>query len=449
MPRSHTPPHAASIPGACAPSIAESTSVAPRAGAREAARWRLARWALRAGRSRSARIVIGLVAVLVYSSSGVPLPSYAAAPVRAEVVVAPVAPVAPATGLSGDRRSGSLVPLSAVDAALPGGDDSAQAVLFVHGWLSTSLPGAADDQPGIAQSPFAHPASAAEEAPVVIDEITDSLQQSLESLPGTTLYAFDYSQTAAEWIGGSDVVDGLAASIRQLALETRAPVDVVAHSMGGLALRHAVAAHPDLVPMIGQVITVGTPTLGSDAAMLLDVISLATGTVIGAGSAGRALIVPALVGLCNRDLEADAMNGCGLPTWLRTSIANTGEAGRALHAGSAELADMPDWPAVLEVHAIAGDGRLRAGGFVVSIGDGLVSRDSAVAEADTAFVVRCEDRVAPGVTGVAAALGGDGALSFGGGECAHDGLLRNADVVQNVRDVIAGNAQPLANARVP
>ncbi len=437
MPLSDTS-HTASTTDVLPPSTAGDNAVPPRAGTRGAAGRRLRGWMLRAGRSRSGRIVIGLVAVLVYSSSGVPLPSYAAAPAPApaEVVVAPVV---------GDRLGGALVPLSAVDPIRESAAEPAQAVLFIHGWLSTSLPGAATDQPGIAQSPFAHQ-SAAEAA---VDEITDSLQQSLESLPGTTLYAFDYSQTAAAWIGGSAVVDGLAASIRELALETRAPVDVVAHSMGGLALRHAVAAHPDLVPLIGQVITVGTPTLGSDAATLLDVVSLATGTVIGAGSAGRALIVPALVDLCNRDLEADAMNGCGLPTWLRTSIANTGEAGRALHAGSRELKDMPDWPAALNVHAIAGDGRLRAGGLVVSLGDGLVSRESAVAEADTAFVVRCEDRVAPGLTGVGDVLGGKASVSFGGVGCTHDQLLRNPEVVENVRAVIAGQALPPANPRLP
>ncbi|MCR2793572.1 hypothetical protein NQ156_10910 [Microbacterium sp. zg.Y625] len=438
MPRSDTMPHAVPAPGAPPPSTAENRSDTSHTGARGAARRRLSGWALRAGRSRSARIVVALVAALVYSSSGVPLPAYAAAPVPAEVVVAPVA---------ADRLGGSLVPLSAVDPVSRSEAEPAQAVLFVHGWLSTSLPGAADTQPGIAQSPFARPAAAGEGA--AIDEITHSLQESLESLPGTTLYAFDYSQTAAAWIGGAAVVDGLAASIRQLARDTSAPVDVVAHSMGGLALRHAVTAHPDLVPMIGQVVTVGTPTLGSDAATLLDVISLATGTAIGAGSAGRALIVPALVDLCNRDLEADAMNGCGLPTWLRTSIANTGEAGRALHTGSQELADMPDWPAELDVHAIAGDGRVRAGGLVVSVGDGLVSRDSAVAEADTSFVVRCEDRVAPGVTGIGEVLNGTAALSFGGVGCTHDELLRNPDVVENVRALVAGHTPAPANPRAP
>ena len=402
-------------------------------------RRRMGDWTRRAGRSRSARIVIGLVAVLVYASTGVPLPSHAAEPVPAEVVMAPTI---------GDRIGGSLVPLSAQERTA----EATDAVLFVHGWLSTSLPPSADVDPGIAQSPFARTAAAGDSAGIdaggEVDDVARSLYESLESLPGTTLYAFDYSRTSSAWIGGSAVVNGLAGAIRALARETGAPVDVVAHSMGGLALRHAVAVHPDLVPLIGQVVTVGTPTLGSDAAALLDAISLATGTVIGAGSAGRALIVPALVDLCNRDLEADAMNGCGLPTWLRTSIANTGEAGRALHVGSEQLTNMPDWPAELDVHAIAGDGRLRAGELVVSFGDGLVSRESAVAEADTAFVVRCEDRIAPGAAGLGQVLGGSAALSFGGGECAHDDLLRNPEVVANVRAMVAGDRLPPENPRV-
>ncbi|MDL5352383.1 hypothetical protein [Microbacterium sp. zg-YB36] len=382
------------------------------------------------------------MAVLAYSSSGVPLPSFAAAegdgPAALTVTQGYNGPV-----------GGSLVSLSSPERSA----DAEHAVLFVHGWLSTSLPTADGAQPSVAQSPFARPlagdAEAAEPALGETDDATRSLQGRIEALPGTTLYAFDYSQTAAEWVGGSAVVEGLAAAIRQLAMDTNAPVDVIGHSMGGLALRYAIAAYPDLVDLIGQVVTVGTPTLGSDAAALLDVISLATGTAIGAGSAARALIVPTLVDLCNRDLARDAKDGCGLPTWLRTSIANAGDAGRALHAGSEQLANLPDWPEALRVHAIAGDARLRVGDRVMSFGDGLVSRESAVAEADSVFVVRCEERVAAGAAGLGQVLGGHVSMPLGGDGCAHDELFGNHDVVDNVLDVLGGEPPPRRNPRFP
>ncbi|MFF2633257.1 esterase/lipase family protein [Microbacterium sp. NPDC058021] len=397
------------------------------------------RWLRRGGLSRSARVALALVAVLVYSSSGVPLPSYAATPTDNPVDLT-------VTQGYGGAVGGSLVSLSAPERVA----SAEHAVLFVHGWLSTSLPAVGDADPGVAQSPFARrPASAAGSTLAEAMEATRSLQDRIEALPGTTLYAFDYSQTAAAWVGGAAVIEGLARAIRQLAAETSAPVDVIGHSMGGLALRYAVAAHPDLIELIGQVVTVGTPTLGSDAAELLDALSLATGTVVGAGSAARALIVPALVDLCNRDLAIDAKSGCGLPTWLRTSIANTGEAGRALHVGSEELTNLPAWPHALDVHAIAGDARLSVADQVVSFGDGLVSRESATAQADSVFVVRCETRITADLAGLGRLLRGEVSIPMGGGDCAHDDLFGNPDVVANIVDVLTGDPSPRHNPRIP
>ncbi|MBD7958538.1 hypothetical protein H9651_12885 [Microbacterium sp. Sa4CUA7] len=384
-------------------------------------------------------MALAVVVVLVFSSSGVPLPSHAATPTDNPVDLSVTQGYSGAVG-------GSLVSLSAPERAA----SAEHAVLFVHGWLSTSLPAVGDAEPGVAQSPFARrPVSAAGATLAQTMEATRSLQDRIEALPGTTLYAFDYSQTAAAWVGGAAVVEGLARAIRRLATETNAPVDVIGHSMGGLALRYAVAAHPDLEALIGQVVTVGTPSLGSDAAELLDALSLVTGTVVGAGSAARALIVPALVDLCNRDLATDAKSGCGLPTWLRTSIANTGEAGRALHVGSEELTNLPAWPDALQVHAIAGEARLVVGDQMVSFGDGLVSRESATAQADSVFVVRCETRITADLAGLGQVLRGEVSVPIGGGDCAHDDLFGNPDVVANIVAVLAGELPTRHNPRVP
>lgn len=55
--------------------------------------------------------------------------------------------------------------------------------------------------------------------------------------------------------------DRLEAAVRQFG----APVDVVAHSMGGVLLRVALARRPDLVAQVGRVVTIASPHRGTAA----------------------------------------------------------------------------------------------------------------------------------------------------------------------------------------
>jgi triacylglycerol lipase len=60
----------------------------------------------------------------------------------------------------------------------------------------------------------------------------------------------------------------LVARLRALAGEAPDGVDVVAHSMGGIVLRHVLAEHPDLAPVVRRVVTLGSPHGGTAGARL-------------------------------------------------------------------------------------------------------------------------------------------------------------------------------------
>lgn len=60
-------------------------------------------------------------------------------------------------------------------------------------------------------------------------------------------------------------VVALSAAIDQAVARFGAPVDVVAHSMGGVVLRAVLARRPDLVAKVGRVVTLGTPHRGTAA----------------------------------------------------------------------------------------------------------------------------------------------------------------------------------------
>ncbi len=59
-------------------------------------------------------------------------------------------------------------------------------------------------------------------------------------------------------------VPPLAAALRELTVAfPNQRIDVVAHSMGGVVLRLALAEHPDLAAAVGRVVTLGTPHRGT------------------------------------------------------------------------------------------------------------------------------------------------------------------------------------------
>lgn len=355
---------------------------------------------------------------------------------------------------------------------LTGGDEDPvrNPVLLVHGWLSTAMPEAdAGPRPvttstGIADSPFSRPVAWSSDGQPAVD--LRSLQERLSELPDTSVFAFDYSSMAALWVGHTATAPALAGAIECLAQTSGDSVDIVAHSMGGLALRYALGGSNEGVSAhVGQVITVATPMEGSDVASAVSVIGDAAESLFSSASVLAQIALPAVVGICNREMESDARVGCDIPPSVRTVFAVAGDGGQALRSGSVELASVPEWPSSLKVHAIAGEYRihLRAGlvppevfstlddaarmfgvelrptvDETIEAGDGIVQVSSAIADADSHFIARCDVTVDVTTTDGSAQFG-ELTAEFGGipplaGPCAHDRLFENDDVA---RDIVA------------
>ena len=172
-------------------------------------------------------------------------------------------------------------------------------------------------------------------------ELLPSMSAAITSALGNRvkLFAFDYSAVNTKWVTDPSIGPRLAACIAWLATVSaegggRGKVVLVAHSMGGLAIRCAVdttcvgtdrgsyrgtpwpsAAKPS---QLGLVITIGTPNLGSNDQTL--------------GSIGEAI--------------------CATASFLCTPL-NT-PAAKAMAPGSAQLAALPLLPVRVPVEAIAG-----------------------------------------------------------------------------------------------
>ena len=147
-----------------------------------------------------------------------------------------------------------------------------------------------------------------------------------------TLVTFDYSKWSTQWVTFTPIGPQLAQCITWLAHTSDTQggpgkVVIVAHSMGGLAVRCAVdpacvkgnqAADPSL---IGLVITLGTPNLGSN---------------------------PQTAGVID-DTICSWIPACNAFLQLRNT-----PAAKAMAPGSSELAQLPLLPASIPVDAIAG-----------------------------------------------------------------------------------------------
>jgi pimeloyl-ACP methyl ester carboxylesterase len=243
-----------------------------------------------------------------------------------------------------------------------------------------------------------------------------SLASQLEQIPGVATATFDYSKHALDWVTDRHIGPALAAAIVCLAERSGHHVVVVGHSMGGLAARYAqgqtVAGTP-VVSVMDRVITIGTPSTGSQ---LLSLTDGATGVVL------------------NKLLDG-ARDVCGKPVPTHPSRdicdllgAQSTPAVQGLTPGSAQLAALPPWNPRLIVHSIAGDLSLFVSVFgleqSVSVGDILVSLDSATADAspgEPPVVVACRSELGD-VTGVIDAS-----------PCSHGQLLRNRRIQTDVR----------------
>ena len=162
------------------------------------------------------------------------LATVAALLLAAQVVVAPVSSaVAGASCAAGDATA-STPPTAGQSASL-------RPVVFVHGWTGKPM----------------------------TDAAARLGQQLSERI---SMFTFDYSRWALHWASDSHIAPCLADYINTVSkahkkLHGDGKVVVIAHSMGGLAIRYAmdrkVVKSPVTAATVSDIITVGTPHLGS------------------------------------------------------------------------------------------------------------------------------------------------------------------------------------------
>jgi pimeloyl-ACP methyl ester carboxylesterase len=217
-----------------------------------------------------------------------------------------------------------------------------------------------------------------------------------QGLPNAHVYSFSYTPNSLRWVDDERVGERFAAVIDCLHERHGTPVSVVAHSMGGLVTRWVAntvdAAGVPRADKLGQIITLGTPYLGSD-------IAAAAGGV--SDTAEWTSRVWKLITMACGDLGTETGEGsCGQIPLLS---AGSSEAGRALRAGSSELAALEPWPSGPSVHALAGSTTLGVRLFnaslgVADLGDIVVGTPSAIGEASSHRTFNCPYE-APGTPG--------------------------------------------------
>jgi pimeloyl-ACP methyl ester carboxylesterase len=222
----------------------------------------------------------------------------------------------------------------------------------------------------------------------------------LQYLGGADVYTFDYSDDSAKWVSSDRIAGGLSTALSCLAETSGQEVIVIAHSMGGLALRQVLGDRPELRDDISQVITFGTPNTGSDMAL-----AASTGIDRARFTGGTAEVRAIAF------LTSQALTACGTASTVRLATgglcdvlpaparAFRSEAGLALQSGSVQLQALAPWPEGLPVHALAGDTALtipRAGFLGLSfssedvrMGDLVVGDDSATDGSTTQDYARC------------------------------------------------------------
>ncbi|GAA4035356.1 hypothetical protein GCM10023063_19780 [Arthrobacter methylotrophus] len=221
-----------------------------------------------------------------------------------------------------------------------------------------------------------------------------SITGQLQTIPGLAVYDFDYSQYADRWVTDSNIGPRLASAIKCLTDHYGTKAEIIAHSMGGLATRYALAqtlSGTTIANRVSAVATFGTPNTGSAVA------TVASNALNGAtnikGVVGEAAIAVWLfTQVCGREITQSTTNlspPCSnVPNW---AAGFDSDAARAMHVGSPELAALAPWPANIPVTAVQGSIMLRglslfgagdiSGGF--NDGDFIVTNSSASAFATT------------------------------------------------------------------
>lgn len=261
---------------------------------------------------------------------------------------------------------------------LTGGRD---AVLMIHGWTGSA-------------SAWTEPISLATNA--INRPIDRSLVDQIKRFDDTDVWLLDYQRHSARWVTDDQVGGTVAAAIDCLADAYQRPIGIVAHSMGGLAVRQ-VAADEGRAERIAAVVTLGTPHTGSAVARAVAwLLGLDDEMPVTAALTPRALqTIAAVVEFCGR-LTTVQLDACG--SFLEPLWAFDSDAGKALRTGSGELRALPAFPAGVPTKSLAGEievtTRASQGLFYrdlgsVSLGDAIVTSSSAVLGTGRQHVARC------------------------------------------------------------
>lgn len=196
--------------------------------------------------------------------------------------------------------------------------------------------------------------------------------------------AFDYGPASTFWVTNKQISAALSTRVLALANASRrgggaGKVVVVAHSMGGLAIRCAASSAcggSDAVgPLLRAVVTFDTPNLGTYLKGYgLSHVANAVGNFLGASCRVTDPFdsTPVLRGICGQ-----------------VRALGTSDAAKAFTPGSDELRDLPQLPATVPVLAVAGSVKVgtsfwgRAPKIIGDAGDLIVNQDSAFAAART------------------------------------------------------------------
>lgn len=321
-------------------------------------------------------------------------------------------------------------------------------VLLVHGWTGNSLH--INDPLGNFSKKVDLTTHNVDASPS-----TRTVVGMLQYLNGTDVHTFDYSEVSGDWVTNDRIHASLAESIACLADASGQKVIVVAHSMGGLAMRQAFASSAGLEERVSQVITFGTPNTGSDLARLVAGGLAIPYLPLGVLDAARLLTRLALQD-CGARSTVNIATGTICDILIPPVRAFDSGAGRALRTGSTELAELPMWPAGIPVHALAGETTLTIpkSGFLgwtrtqdVPMGDVIVPSSSATAGSTTQDYAKCRYTLSPvhsigetllvhGLKIVSYDEAGRNLLDFGNSPCFHSSLMRTFTLVNAMQDYV-------------
>lgn len=301
----------------------------------------------------------------------------------------PISAAAAQTGLRQCTElalGGSSLSLPVASPVKPSPDGAIFPILFVHGFSDTS-------------DTWTRPATVTwADTPNVPDP--QSFVDWTSVIPGALPVLFDYGDKSLEWVTNPAIGPALADVVNCIASAAAEKVAIVAHSMGGLAARYALA-DPQRAAQVSIVVTLGTPNLGAfgpivlgnaarDAAAVdrwirLSHASDAAGSKAAFSAAYRA--AQTFIRNCESRIERTPAAGiCGDITPIVGAMRSS--AGTALAAGSQQLSDLPPWPDGVDVFALA----TNYTGFDTDewLGDIIVYPGSAIAHADDSHALTCQ-----------------------------------------------------------